>query len=211
MKMIRVDFRTPVDHCQPVCLESDRVILRDLRAGDFTQEMRDLTAPDAPWHKTNGPYFGLPTPQDHDHMLAAWKSRTDKLPGELECPREILAITTRERPDAVVGTVNWYYEDEATDWRRMGICVWDQRLWGTGIGTQALAMFTTYLFAHCDALRLDFATYSGNPGMIAIGQKLGFVEEGRMRNARRWHGGVHDAVVMGILREEWESSPFWHE
>lgn len=42
--------------------------------------------------------------------------------------------------------------------------------------------------------------------MIAAGRKLGFVEEARFRKARRWSGGVHDSVVMGVLREEWDAT-----
>jgi RimJ/RimL family protein N-acetyltransferase len=56
----------------------------------------------------------------------------------------------------------------------------------------------------CRAVRrLDFATWSGNVGMLRIGQRLGFVEEGRFREARVVDGVPHDAVVMGGLRREW--------
>ena len=37
--------------------------------------------------------------------------------------------------------------------------------------------------------------------------KAGFVEEGRLRAHSWFDGEVHDALVMGILREEWESGP----
>ncbi|MFC3451257.1 GNAT family N-acetyltransferase [Amycolatopsis speibonae] len=62
------------------------------------------------------------------------------------------------------------------------------------------------LVRRTDTLRLDFDTFSGNPGMIAVGRRLGFAEEGRFRRARRWPGGVHDAVVYGVLREEWDQT-----
>ena len=46
-----------------------------------------------------------------------------------------------------------------------------------------------------------------NPRAIASYRKSGFVEEGRMR-AHYWHDGEHhDAIVMGILRDEWEQRP----
>ena len=44
-----------------------------------------------------------------------------------------------------------------------------------------------------------------NPRAIRSYEKSGFVEEGRLR-AHYWHDGRHrDAVVMGILRDEWEA------
>lgn len=97
----------------------------------------------------------------------------------------------------MIGQVTWYWESEQTDWRRLGLAIYDERHWGGGLGTDAQRLWTDYLFARTDTLRLDFATFSGNPGMIAVGQRLGLAEEGRFRRARRWSGGVHDAVVYG--------------
>ena len=46
-----------------------------------------------------------------------------------------------------------------------------------------------------------------NPRAIASYRKSGFVEEGRLR-AHYWHGETHcDALLMGILRDEWEQRP----
>jgi RimJ/RimL family protein N-acetyltransferase len=123
-------------------------------------------------------------------------------PDELPVPRRSLAIA-ETTGDRLIGQVSWYWECEQTDWRRLGLVICDERYWGRGYGTRALRLWTSYLFATTDAIRLDFATYSGNPAMIAIGRRLGYVEEGRFRGARRWAGGVHDAVVLGVLRQEW--------
>lgn len=153
------------------------------------------------WHQTNGPYFGLPGPAEAATEIARFQelARTDT--ASLPIPRTMLGIAA---PDgALIGMVSWYWYCQNTDWRRMGIVIQDEAWWGRGVGTAAMSLWTTYLFDHTDALRLDFATYSGNPAMLAIGRRLGFVEEGRFRHARRWSGGVHDAVVMGVLRHEW--------
>ncbi|UNX54904.1 GNAT family N-acetyltransferase [Georgenia sp. TF02-10] len=184
-------------------LRGARVHLRDWRPADVDDRLRDLLASQRPWHRTNGPYFGSPTAEDMARVADGLASvaRTD--PARRGDPRETLPIVLDAR---VVGSVSWYWEDQATDWRRMGVVVYDETLWGRGIATEALALWTSYLFAATDAQRLDFATYSGNPGMLAVGRRLGFTEEARLRRARRWAGGVHDAVVMGVLREEWEGS-----
>ncbi|MPV51347.1 GNAT family N-acetyltransferase [Pseudactinotalea sp. HY160] len=194
------------------------VLLRDLEPADGDR-LADLTALDRPWRRTNGPYFGQPSRAE----LADDDRRFRELAGtdhaRLPDPRSMLAIcapgtAAESGPGAdseggpgaavLIGLVSWYWESHVTDWRRMGIAIHDEAYWGRGLGTEAMALWTSYLFDHTDALRLDFATYSGNPGMIAVGRRLGFVEEGRYRRARRWAGGVHDAVVMGVLREEWD-------
>lgn len=181
-----------------VSIVGDRVELRDWRTTD-ADRLAELLVPERPWHETNGPYFGRPTAEE----LAALRRRLLESAGsgDLPTPRTSLAVV-QAADDRLVGIVTWYWESEETDWRRLGIVLWDETVWGQGLGAEALALWTDYLFATTDALRLDVATYSGNPGMIAAARRAGFVEEARMRKARRWLGGVHDAVVLGVLREE---------
>lgn len=105
----------------------------------------------------------------------------------------------------MLGQVSWYWESKETDWRRLGIVIYDPASWNAGRGTEALRLWTTYLFATTSVRRLDFATWSGNAGMLALGRRLGFVEEGRFREARVVDGRVYDSVVMGVLRGEWRS------
>ena len=188
---------------RPVELAGRKIRLRDWLRKDLAS-LRDQLDPSRSWHDTNGPYFGRMSAQDADAMAARLTGLALTETVSLPRPRDSLAIAELAT-DRLVGQASWYWECEQTDWRRLGLVIYDERYWGHGYGTEALDLWTSYLFAATDALRLDFATYSGNPAMIAVGQRLGFVEEGRFRQARRWPGGVHDSVVLGVLREEWQS------
>lgn len=107
--------------------------------------------------------------------------------------------------DGLAGTVTWYWESEISGWRRLGIVLYDPVTWGCGYGSEAFELWLDHLFDTTDDVRLDFATWSGNSGMIGIGRRLGMVEEGRFRQARVVEGRRYDSVVMGVLREEWEN------
>ncbi len=85
----------------------------------------------------------------------------------------------------------------------MGISIYEPGLRGSGRGTEALALWTSYLFAATNWRRLDYATWSGNTAMVRVGEKLGFTVEGRFRDARVVRGEVFDSVVLGVLRHEW--------
>ncbi len=187
---------------RPIELEGRKVRLRDWHEEDLAS-LRSQLDPARPWHDTNGPYFGRMTPAEADAMAARLAALATKDPASLPQPRDSLAIAELTT-DRLLGQASWYWECEQTDWRRLGLVIYDERCWGHGYGTDALRLWTSYLFQVTDALRLDFATYSGNPAMIAVGRRLGFTEEGRFRQARRWPGGVHDSVVLGVLREEWQ-------
>lgn len=160
---------------------------------------REYLRPEHDWHDTNGPYFGRPNELEADRAAERARACVGDDPPS---PRPMLVVAAPD-DDRLIGMINWYWECRETDWRRIGIGLYDPAVRGRGVGTEALRLWTGYLFASTDALRLDLATYSGNTGMCRAAIKAGYVEEARMRAARRWSGGVHDALVFGVLRSEW--------
>lgn len=78
--------------------------------------------------------------------------------------------------------------------------------WGHGIGYEALGLWCDYLFKVMPTLaRLDLRTWSGNPGMMRLAQKLGYKEEACFRKARIVRGRYYDRPGYGMLREEWDA------
>jgi RimJ/RimL family protein N-acetyltransferase len=63
-----------------------------------------------------------------------------------------------------------------------------------------------YLFGISDVHKLGLDTWSFNPRMVRVAEKVGFVYEGRQREMRQWQGEWLDLMHFGILREEWEGS-----
>jgi RimJ/RimL family protein N-acetyltransferase len=175
------------------------VTLRDWKLDDIPIYRRWLE-PGHEWQSWDGPYLRKPTVTESDVAAARLTQRVVR--GEWPTPRRQLVIAAVDT-DELLGTVSWYFEAEESDWRRMGIVLYDPGSWSGGLGTEALALWTDYLFAHTDLVRLDFATWSGNIGMCRIGQKLGFTEEARFRQARLVRGERYDSVVYGVLRSEW--------
>lgn len=176
-----------------------RAVLRDWTPGDVAR-YREWLRPEHDWHDTNGPYFGRPNEAEADRAAARAREVLARPP----VPRTMLVVC-RPDDDTLVGMVNWYWECRETDWRRIGIGLYDPTVRGHGLGTEALRLWTAYLFDSTDALRLDLSTYSGNVAMCRAAQAAGFVLEGRLRAARRWSGGVHDAMIYGVLRDEWRA------
>ena len=181
------------------------VLIRRFALSDLEQ-YRHWLHPDREWHDWDGPYF--PKPSAHDVDAAVERLRTGLDGGtdrDADPPRRAV-VALAEDPATLVGTVSWYWESEVSGWRRMGIGVYDPATRGRGVGTAALRVWTDHLFATTDAVRLDFATWSGNERMLAVGRRLGFVEEARFREAREVRERRYDSVVMGVLRRDWPGS-----
>ncbi len=185
-----------------VRIEGDRVRLRDWRAEDVDR-LAGWFVPGAAWKEFDAPYYPLPDAAGRRQYLASRRASAGA--DDLPTPRTDLVIADPET-DHLVGQVSWSFESQESDWRRMGIVLFDPARWGGGRGTEAIELWTSYLFATTDVVRLDYATWSGNIGMLRIGHKLGFVEEARFRKARDVNGCRYDSVVMGVLREDWPAA-----
>jgi len=110
-----------------------------------------------------------------------------------------------ETADGVhLGWVVVYYNENDPHMTEFGIDLPEEKSWGRGLGTEACYLWIDYLFAARDLTRIGFSTWSGNPAIINIGKKLGFIEEARIRRGCQVKGKFHDRIKMGILKEEWD-------
>lgn len=184
--------------------ESDGIRLRPFVTADIDSYRRWLQ-PEQDWHRWDGPYFAKLDAAAIDAACArlAGALADGSYAAQLPLPRAVIVASTD--PAAMLGTVSWHWESAESDWRRMGITVYDPDLRGRGIGTAALRLWTDYLFRTTAAVRLDYSTWSGNDRMVAVGRRLGFVEEARFRDARKVRGERYDSVVLGVLRREWQA------
>ncbi|MEG0327163.1 MAG: GNAT family N-acetyltransferase [Erysipelothrix sp.] len=104
----------------------------------------------------------------------------------------------------LVGMVSFYWESRPTRWLEFGLVIYDESYWGKGIGTYVSSLWITELFKKFPLIeRVGFTTWSGNPGMMAIGDKLEMALEARLRKCRYYKGEYYDSIKYGILREEW--------
>ncbi len=88
----------------------------------------------------------------------------------------------------------------------VGIVIYDSTYWGKGIGFEALGLWTDYLFSsQPNIIRVHLWTWSGNPGMMRLAEKLGFVREACLRKEVRYRedGKYYDTLIYSTLREEW--------
>ncbi|KAL1692217.1 hypothetical protein GGG16DRAFT_124261 [Schizophyllum commune] len=75
---------------------------------------------------------------------------------------------------------------------------------GRGFGTEVLRWMVDYTFRTLGMHRLSLGVFESNVGAYRIYKRLGFVEEGRLREAVRTPEETWDDLIyMGILEDEW--------
>jgi RimJ/RimL family protein N-acetyltransferase len=78
----------------------------------------------------------------------------------------------------------------------------ERAIWGQGYGTEVCRALCRFGFAHLNLHRIHLYTPAYNGRAVALYEKVGFKTEGRLRQEVFQGGRYHDAVVMGLLREE---------
>ncbi|MFZ5816807.1 MAG: GNAT family N-acetyltransferase [Bacillota bacterium] len=181
-------------------LQGSRICIRDWREDDLPLYER-WNRPGHRWQETDGPYFPSFTEEEIRTRVGRLQERIRS--GEWSHPR-VSGVISLSADAPMVGIVNRYWENEPCNSAYMGVAIYDERLWGKGIGSEALGLWTDYLFRVMAVHRLGLATWSGNVGMVRAALKLGFVEEARLRRARIVRGELYDGLAYGVLWEEWE-------
>ena len=102
-----------------------------------------------------------------------------------------------------IGNTNLFNVSPEDRRAEFGIMIGEKAHWSKGYGSDAAQTLLRFAFEEMNLHRVRLDTYAFNERAIAAYLKSGFVEEGRMRQARFSGGAYHDVVVMGALRDEW--------
>lgn len=74
-----------------------------------------------------------------------------------------------------------------------------------GLGSEAVQLITDHAFRTTALWRISLEVYSFNPRARRVYERAGFQAEGVLRGALRFDDGRVDAVVMSLLRTDWEA------
>lgn len=176
-----------------------RILLRDWEEKDLPPYWH-WRQPGHVWQQFDGPYY-----QETAEEIKAGFEKLEKQVAERNFPEPRTRLVIADKAtDLLIGVVSSYWESIETQWLCAGISLYDEKTWGRGLGKEALGLWVGYLFrARPGLARLDLRTWSGNPGMMRLAEKLGFKLEARFRKARIVNGSYFDSIGYGVLREEW--------
>lgn len=89
---------------------------------------------------------------------------------------------------------------------QLSVWIGDRAYRRRGCGHDAMRLSLNYAFKLLGLNRVVYLADAPNAAAINAYTKVGFVEEGRMRQAVYRDGIYHDIIVLGILREDWQDT-----
>jgi RimJ/RimL family protein N-acetyltransferase len=172
----------------------ERVRLRHVERDDLPHFVEWLNDPQV----TQGLSLNIPLSIDEE---ASWYEQVLKRPNE---ERPLCIKAKHEDSWKLIGNSSFV----TIDWRNrnaeFGIFIGDRAYWNQGYGTEVVRLILLHGFTTLNLHRIFLRVHADNQRAIRLYEKIGFVHEGRQRQAE-YHGGqYHDIVFMGILRPEWE-------
>lgn len=134
---------------------------------------------------------------DLDEKTRDWYSSRAEQTDRLD-----LAVIDRATDECVGEVVlnDWSSDDESCNFR----VLIGPRGRGRGLGTEATALLLDHAFSTLPLHRIELEVYAFNPRARHVYERSGFVVEGTRRDAFVFDDERIDAIVMSILRPEWD-------
>ena len=174
-------------------LETDRFLLRE----STVMDARDVFAIFSDDAVTR--YYNIATFTDMDQARQVVASRRLRFASG----QGIRWAIARKEDNRVIGSCG--YSNWVGDWRKAELgyelgSAW----WGQGIMTECLAEVLRYGFHRMDLNRVEAMVMPGNDASVRVLQKLGFTEEGLLREFGIWKDQVQDLRLFSLLAREWK-------
>ncbi len=113
-----------------------------------------------------------------------------------------LAIHLRDT-GRLIGTCAFSQLDGDNGSALFHITIGEKDLWGRGYGTEATRLMLDHAFSTMGLHRVSLAVFAFNERAIRSYEKVGFVVEGRAREAIFRDGRFWDEISMSMLASEW--------
>lgn len=111
------------------------------------------------------------------------------------------ALALRDDEQLMIGTCGYNHWDRSTNSAEIGYDL-ARRHWGRGLMTEALQALVRFGFERMGLNRIEADVTVGNDASGRVLEKLGFTEEGVLRQRGFWKGRYHDLSMFSLLRED---------
>lgn len=104
--------------------------------------------------------------------------------------------------DALIGLVSLHGAEPETGCAELDIYLGEKDYWGHGYATDAMRTMCRYGFDKMRLHKITLTVVTENHAAYHVYQKVGFVNEGRLRQVFRRDGQWYDMYTMGLLEGE---------
>ena len=115
------------------------------------------------------------------------------------------AIVDEKEPDAILGIVSLLEINNVNRSGQLHIMIGKNENRGKGIGKFAVNEMLRHAFNNLNLHRVELSVLANNEVAICLYKKCGFTIEGKKRESNYKNGIYLDAIMMGILKNDWKN------
>lgn len=115
---------------------------------------------------------------------------------------DIVLMVVERSSGRPIGVTGLHAIDTIDRRATFGIMIASPEHRGRGMGTEVLRALARHAFRWLNLHKLELEVYASNARAIACYAKVGFIEEGRLRERTYIDGKYEDVVLMGLLDRE---------
>ncbi|MBT2386536.1 GNAT family N-acetyltransferase [Streptomyces sp. ISL-11] len=101
----------------------------------------------------------------------------------------------------IVGAVGSHHAELHSGWFEYGVTIGSDHR-GEGYAAEAAVLLLRFMFAERRYHKCQARVFAHNDASLALQRRLGFIEEGHLRDHVFLAGQYHDVVMMGLLADE---------
>ena len=177
-------------------LQTERLLLRQLTMDDLEFVYQHFRDP-----KVSQYLMDEPPPANHDEARAIINFFL-----EPEAKAQNRWAIVRKADGRVIGTIGYHRWMRAYFRAEVGYDL-SPDCWGQGYMTEAFREVIRHGFERLALHRIDALVYTGNDASIQLLKRMGFKQEGLLRDYFYLNGQFYDHYLFGLLRADWEEMP----
>lgn len=112
------------------------------------------------------------------------------------------SLLITDHSDRIVGEIGFFKGVPYMPGYEVGYRIYKNEDMGKGYTSEALRLFTAYLFCERPIARLEIRVIHGNVGSKVVAERCGFKHEGVFRKAVFSGGKYHDMDVLSLIRDD---------
>ncbi|WMM26226.1 GNAT family protein [Tissierella sp. MB52-C2] len=172
--------------------ESDRIILRKMTSEDT--ELYHQWRNDIEVMQSTAPLLDVYNIKETEEFV------THVILGSHFSKSYIIVEKKSKKPIGVTSLINIDYKNRNAE---CIIDIGDKEAWGKGYGAEAMKLLLDFSFLEMNLHRIFLRVFSFNDRAIKLYEKLGFQQEGKLRETIFRGGQWHDILHMSILENEY--------
>ena len=173
-------------------LETSQLVLREIKPSDTKDLFRFMSDEDTVKQNLMSPHKKI---AETEKLVKTLKKQYDR-------KKEIRWGVTLKGSDTIIGTTG-YYNMHPGDFQTEVGCLLGKEHWSGGIMTEALAAILTFGFEKMAFNRITAFILPDNIGAIKMVQKVGFREEGLLKECKFCNDKFYDLGVYSLLKKDY--------